>query len=652
MLPSEIKITNADIDYAAKILLSAGEGFDAEAIEFIKNLETIDLHAVPGSGKTTALLAKLLILDKFLPFDDGSGILVLSHTNAAIDEIKKQIKSNCPKLFSYPNFVGTIQSFVDHFLAIPAYCNEFHKKPVVIDFSAYQNKIISCFYSQFPANLRTGVLMKFGNDKNATKEFISSYRFGKDRCLIADIINLSKKFLWQTATQTYTELKQMKETVMASGILCYDDAYSLANDYLDKHSVLGKFLQNRFSLVFIDEMQDMEKHQHDLLEKLFYGDVTIETIYQRIGDPNQAIYGNKVKAETVWKPRKKVLPLKGSHRLSKPIAAIVQNFGLNYIEIEGKNTGLIKPIIITYTDVTIQTVIPTFAQIIKRTLLPTPLKDPCKAIAWVAKEKGDTAKITLPDYFPQYNKLTKISKREVFDSLQDALLYARTKAVRDKNLNCLSRTIVNIMSQLAVTENIAIDGNTSTKSSLLDYLRKHHPDKFGEFEINIFKWSQVLYESFSDTMCQAISAYFKTLFENVFKNKLPLSKQFLDGLLSVSVPPLSDGMSTTNDTNIYKDGNVSIEIGTIHSVKGETHTATLYLESSYFKCETEKILKVFYGEQLTVSEKVGRKAETAKMAYVAMSRPTHLLCFACKKDHITGHENDLKNNGWDIIDIN
>lgn len=654
MLPSQIKITDADIGHAAKILLPEGKRFDEDTTNFIKILETIDLHAVPGSGKTTALLAKLLILDRYLPFDDGSGILALSHTNAAVDEIKKRLVANCPKLFSYPNFVGTIQSFVDHFLAIPAYCNEFHKKPVVIDFSVYQSKIISCFYSQLPANLRTGVLMKFRDAKNATKEFISSYRFGKDRCLIADIINLSKKFLWQATTQTYAGLKQMKETVMASGILCYDDAYSLANDYLDKHSVLGKLLQNRFSLVFIDEMQDMEKHQHDLLENLFYSNGASKTIYQRIGDPNQAIYGNMVRAETVWKPRQKVLPLKGSHRLSKSIAAIVQNFGLNYIEIDGKNTGLIKPIIITYTDTTIQTVIPTFAYIIKQkqkqNLLPSELKYPYKAIAWVAKEKNDAAKIALPDYFPQYDKLTKISKREVFDSLQDALFYARAKAIRDDNLNCLAKTMVNIMLHLADVENIAIDGKAATKSSLLDYLRKHYPDKFVEFEINVFQWSRALYESFSGTTCQATSVYWRVLFENVFQNKLAQAKQFLDGPLSVNVQLPFDKVSATNDANIYKDGNVAIEIGTIHSVKGETHTATLYLESFYCNCETEKILGIFKGTQLTTDEKnKTRKAEAAKMAYVAMSRPTHLLCFACKKDHIAGHENDLKSNGWEII---
>jgi DNA helicase-2/ATP-dependent DNA helicase PcrA len=127
-MPQVINVTDEDIHYAEKILLPAGKEFDLERKTFIRNLKTIDLQAVPGSGKTTALLAKLLIIERKLPFQDGSGILVLSHTNAAIDEIKHKIQKHCPKLFSYPNFIGTIQSFVDEFLAVPFYNFIFKKK--------------------------------------------------------------------------------------------------------------------------------------------------------------------------------------------------------------------------------------------------------------------------------------------------------------------------------------------------------------------------------------------------------------------------------------------------------------------------------------------------------------------------------------------
>jgi len=87
----KMRVTDDDIRYSEKILLPNDVSFNEQRKEFIKNLDTIDLQAVPGSGKTMALLAKLLILEKHLPFKDGSGILVISHTNAAINEIKRRI---------------------------------------------------------------------------------------------------------------------------------------------------------------------------------------------------------------------------------------------------------------------------------------------------------------------------------------------------------------------------------------------------------------------------------------------------------------------------------------------------------------------------------------------------------------------------------
>lgn len=104
------------IEQADSILLNGGT-FDDERKIFIRNLETCDLLAVPGSGKTTALLAKLYCIAQNMPFEDGSGILILSHTNKAIEEIEKKIKNYCPRLFEYPNFIGTVQTFVNKFLA-------------------------------------------------------------------------------------------------------------------------------------------------------------------------------------------------------------------------------------------------------------------------------------------------------------------------------------------------------------------------------------------------------------------------------------------------------------------------------------------------------------------------------------------------------
>lgn len=147
-MPQVINISDEEIQFAERMLLPAGRTFDDERKAFIRNFNTIDLQAVPGSGKTTVLLAKLVILEQKLPFVDGSGVLVLSHTNTAIDEIKEKIQKHCPKLFSFPNFVGTIQSFVDEFLAIPFYVHKYKKRPIRIDHEIY-NEIATNSYKIF-----------------------------------------------------------------------------------------------------------------------------------------------------------------------------------------------------------------------------------------------------------------------------------------------------------------------------------------------------------------------------------------------------------------------------------------------------------------------------------------------------------------------
>ena len=110
-------IKNEHIKEAENLLINGNKFDNEERIPFIKNLNSCDLLAVPGSGKTTVLLAKLYCLSKHIPFKDGSGILVLSHTNAAVEEIERHLKRHCPNLFEYPNFVGTVQRFTDEFLA-------------------------------------------------------------------------------------------------------------------------------------------------------------------------------------------------------------------------------------------------------------------------------------------------------------------------------------------------------------------------------------------------------------------------------------------------------------------------------------------------------------------------------------------------------
>ncbi|MDM2754027.1 hypothetical protein OGY72_09200 [Citrobacter sp. Cpo221] len=125
--------------------------------------------------------------------------------------------------------------------------------------------------------------------------------------------------------------------------------------------------------------------------------------------------------------------------------------------------------------------------------------------------------------------------------------------------------------------------------------------------------------------------------------------------------------------------------GTIHSVKGQTHSATLYLETYYKKNYESFVLKEFFegkncvditnsikdeidkieieitklksghGEKTrkakikTLQAKIVLIERYAKMMYVGFSRPQHLLCFAIDESRF----NQLKidTSLWDVINV-
>jgi len=118
----------------------------------------------------------------------------------------------------------------------------------------------------------------------------------------------------------------------------------------------------------------------------------------------------------------------------------------------------------------------------------------------------------------------------------------------------------------------------------------------------------------------------------------------------------------TKHNNIYhffKDGkNVAIQVGSIHSIKGETHSATLVMETFWYKHNIEAIIPWLDGRK-SGPGKVGSHQETRlKTQYVAMTRPTHLLCLAMKRDSLESENGELersiqrfKDHGWCDVGI-
>lgn len=105
--------------------------------------------------------------------------------------------------------------------------------------------------------------------------------------------------------------------------------------------------------------------------------------------------------------------------------------------------------------------------------------------------------------------------------------------------------------------------------------------------------------------------------------------------LGVSTTPNSTIDSGIEANNIFVSDGVEVAVQTVHSVKGETHVATLYMETSYHgKCESEseRLDKQLEGIAYHPKDETYRK-QALRLAYVAMSRPKYLLCMAITQEH-------------------
>lgn len=668
-MQQEINVTDEDIRYAESILLSEGKTFDEERIEFIKNFETIDLQAVPGSGKTTALLAKLLILETRLPLINNRGILILSHTNIAVDEIKEKIGKYCPKLFSYPNFIGTIQAFVDQFLAIPFYTQQFKKKIIRIDNEIYNERISKCLGNLWfhRYNYSEETLRQVAYIKNSNEGIFYNYRFklDGDMKILTKSLNSSKleivKPRGNTRPNNYNDYSQqqkeniynwfikLKSEILKEGILHYDDAYFLADIYLQKYYQTKNIIQNRFKYVFVDEMQDVDSHQYDLLEKLFYDNSNSLSKYQRIGDKNQAIFNGDVSLDEIWilRDNNRTKNINGSQRLTNNIAELVNCFALSRdgdFKVEGKNEVCnLKPHLIVYKLENIKDVIPKYSELINGYIISGDIEikktNKYKVIGWTRDKENDGNKLGIKDYYDDL--ITDASKSKIdYNNLDSYLiLFDREK----KSLEPIRKNILNALIKILRLEEVYF-----TKRELLNYLELNNNNLYLTLNKNIYLWSINLIRNKFDEVYISIKNYIPELLI-AFNKNINVSSTF------INIPTERNLFIQEPNKNLNKENfhGFNIDISTIHSVKGETHTATLYLETYYQNgndnYETERLSEQFKFLNFNKTQKYHK--QSTKMAYVGFSRPTHLLCIAVCKDRFNSHLSDINRNKWEVIEI-
>lgn len=701
-------ITLEEIEHASNVLFNDSNKFydDIEAktgerIDVIQSLESIDVNACPGSGKTTALLAKLIILANRMPFEDGRGICVLTHTNVAIDLIKEKLGVGASKLFAYPNFFGTIQSFVDRFLAIPfcAFDKNARITHVDVDRVFYESRkyYYALTFGAKESPTLKNTLYRAGTrdsdwDSSTTAEknfnavnYLSKLVFDYEEDKLLVRIN-GKTFRTgssksERVKNDFQQIVEFKNSLIQNGIISYDDAYSLAFEYLHKFPEICKAFTERFKYVFVDEMQDTADHQIKIIDDLFKDDG--DTVVQYYGDPNQAIFESEGQKDGGWNPDPNApttLKLKKSKRFGKPIAEAINPIRVipeeeNLIEGEEPNS-ILKPCLFLFNkDQNHEAILDIFGKVIIENQLHKLDKTRFVAIGRVGREH-DKGELSLKSYFPEYEK-EKSKKKEFYPYL---IQYLRKDIIQSGQLKQASNSMLNaILHILELHEfrneylkkgNHELITKRFSKTSFLNFLKYSHEAIYFELKEKLIFWSNCIASNstpFSVPIKEDIEDFVGTkvlpLKGKAFYNDLDFFKVPLEIQTVIDQPDNEEVDLKQKERNIYnfkyqeeeKAHELPIKVNTIHGEKGETHTATLYLETYFMRYyDSYRVKEQLLGGYFT--PKGPQINMAAKMAYVAMSRPRYLLCFAVQKSLIQDVldnplEKEKLENIWEIIEV-
>jgi len=586
--------------------------FDDKRKAILKSFESEDFQAVPGSGKTTLLVTKLLLIAEKWDFINR-GICVLSHTNVAKDEIYKKInKFGLGKqlLKKYPHFIGTIQEFVDKFLAFPVIRSMGYNIHIVDD-----DMCVKKLENILSHNTKEYIKRKIKKSLYDLKLNDLYYDDNKNICFRIN----NPFFEKHSESDSYKDLDDKKKQLLEEGYYFYDEMYVFAKFGID-HFINIARIQNRFPLVFIDEAQDNNSKQNGLLEKVFYNE---GCIYQRFGDQDQAIYdfgGDDVEDNTgIFGGRLSSIRLNDSKRFSSSQIKFINLFKISGVDLRSEiNDSNAQQKIIYYKQENIYGVVKQFLQLVDDKFESS--ENPViKIIGHVGKNSEDRDKDRRIDsYVENYKKFRKDSKYEYLIDI-----FYNTKDNLDKFNKNYYAIIDFILSNFNISEYNGKKLSIKNKSLIREYLKnKDIENRFKKSvccliknDLSCEKWYEFI---------NCIRDIFK-IGQNANENNLldfKENKMAGENIITEIKNPIQAFICDNSNCLYSPQKHIKVRVDTIHGVKGETHDATLVLETNYRKCNDVSYCLENSGEESNTKKKLKRQL------YVATSRARKLLCIA------------------------
>lgn len=630
-----LQISDTEIRTIENLLLPDGCQFPEDARKVIRCWESKDVAACPGSGKTTVLLAKLKLLADRMPLDNGSGICVLSHTNVAVNEIKEKMSDYAGKLMSYPNYVGTIQSFIDKFVTLPYLKRKFGKAVQPVDNRTYAEHIYRIIFRKYP-QLKGLVINDYNN--GATQfadviDYVGAIYIRSDGALC--IGNRTRSLAGSSRPSTQQFISAQQDMLVDEGMIKYSDAFHYAEEAVRELTTeYTDLFSSRFEYVFIDEYQDCKENQREALAKLFDSE---KCCVFHIGDSDQAIYGSDKDVEQDWQPQGDYLVLEQSNRYGQEIAEVLRPLrsGQKAITAASGNIGY-KPVLIIYDLNTISSVKDQFLLQLEKHGL-TDEKGIYKAIGHIRKD--DAAGIRIGSYWDGYDGSKKASSSFRYWGAIDEVCNELKLGRMDHAELIIRKLICSIFHYSGIMN--ARTGREHTSVTLKRTLDEKHFNEYRESLLAIANLPEYSRESVSDAFGRLIDALFiqSSLTRREVVSKLPA--RFME--------EPEDTYVQEPARNAYVDPirGYRIQFDTVHGVKGETHDATLYLETEMNRSSDIVRILPYFGVGKGGSSKLYDYSR--KLVYVGMSRPKKLLCLAIQES--TYIRSKTAFNEWEIVDL-
>jgi hypothetical protein len=595
-----------------------------------------DFNAVPGSGKTSLLAAKLLLLARKWPHAT-KGICVLSHTNVARDEIVRRLAGTDAgaRLLTYPHFVGTIHAFVNQFLAMPV-LRSLNLPVDMIDDEVFATRARARLQAGPYYNLRGWLNRQPNGDSIVANLFYKG----------AELTLASKGIIPGPTSDSGKQLADIKLRLSQRGIFRHRDMFAFALAGLQTHPELLDVIHRRFPMLFVDEMQDTSWEQEEVLNQLFDG----KAVMQRYGDIDQKIILDDDDADKLTFPRAGHGTVSSSKRFGPRIAAAVSCVRMSKLPVRGEGPDGTPPVLLLYKTADVGRVVRQFGKMVIERFDGEALRD--HAVRAMCTRKSVDGAVEagrhLLDYWPPY--ALHMNKAVVTDGgfwgLIDQrgghstvpTLADRTADVRRALLHVLRAAKAPIAADLrdarglpravAAQLGTAAEFHALTRDLALEVALIGTPAARQALPGRLFQWLRALLPD--DLTVQSFIA--------------------LDVFAQPPTPTPAQEPPTLC-TVVHQERELAFSLGTVAIMKGETHLASLVLESYGGKSQRFDVPMAL--PAIAGVGKPGKLGVTHKVQmrnlYVAMSRPTRFLCLAANASRVDDATRaGLTAQGWQI----